>query len=70
MPEGDTAHRTARRLAQALVGDVLVHTDFRVPRAATSDLAGEEVVASLARGKHLLLRLHKPGAVRAQRRPA
>lgn len=57
MPEGDTVHRTARRLEQALVGEVLTRTDFRVPQAATSDLAGAEVVASLARGKHLLLRI-------------
>lgn len=57
MPEGDTVHRTARALRAALVGSSLVRTDFRVPRLATVDLSGQEVVSSVARGKHLLLRI-------------
>ncbi|WP_235735062.1 Fpg/Nei family DNA glycosylase [Nocardioides alcanivorans] len=57
MPEGDTVHRTARRLGAALRGRALTGTDFRVPALATTDLTGEVVVESLARGKHLLLRI-------------
>ena len=56
MPEGDTVHRTARRLHRALAGQPLTGTDFRVPRLATTDLTGSLVVESIARGKHLLTR--------------
>jgi endonuclease VIII len=56
VPEGDTVHLTASRLHRALAGRVLVSTDFRVPRFATSDLAGQRVREVVARGKHLLLR--------------
>ena len=57
MPEGDTVHRTARSLAAALDGETLSATDFRVPEFATHDLAGQPVTGSIARGKHLLLRI-------------
>lgn len=57
MPEGDTVWRTARSLDRALSGQVLTTTDFRVPQLAAADLAGEEVVGTLARGKHLLTRI-------------
>ena len=57
MPEGDTVHRTARRLHRALSGGVLTRTDFRVPQHATADLAGARVVETVARGKHLLTRI-------------
>ena len=57
MPEGDTVHRTARRLDRALSGSVLSRTDFRVPSLATTDLSGIEVVGTAARGKHLLTRM-------------
>ena len=57
MPEGDTVHRTARRLHRALSGHELTRTDFRVPQLATTDLAGYRVVESVARGKHLLTRM-------------
>ncbi len=57
MPEGDTVWRTARHLDQALSGSTLVETDFRVPAHATLDLAGQEVVETVARGKHLLTRI-------------
>jgi endonuclease-8 len=56
MPEGDTVHLTAARLHRALAGRILVSTDFRVPRFATADLAGQRVREVIARGKHLLLR--------------
>lgn len=57
MPEGDTVWRTAKHLHQALSGQVLVETGFRVPAHATLDLSGQQVVATLSRGKHLLTRI-------------
>ncbi|MCF2532809.1 DNA-formamidopyrimidine glycosylase family protein [Yinghuangia soli] len=56
MPEGDTIFQVAGRLREALAGRVLRHTDFRVPRHATADLAGREVLGVASRGKHLLIR--------------
>jgi endonuclease VIII len=56
VPEGDVVWYTARRLHQALAGRVLTRSDFRVPRYATVDLAGQTVTEALARGKHLLIR--------------
>ncbi|MCK1798770.1 DNA glycosylase [Streptomyces sp. XM4193] len=57
MPEGDTVWRTARQLNDALAGSELVSADLRVPRLATVDLVGREVLETLPRGKHLLTRL-------------
>lgn len=57
MPEGDTVFRTARGLEEALAGGEVTRFDLRVPQAATVDLTGQPVVSSLARGKHLLLRI-------------
>jgi endonuclease VIII len=57
VPEGDTVWRTARSLDRALSGRVLTTTDFRVPSFATVSLAGEPVVETVARGKHLLTRI-------------
>ncbi|HET6533186.1 MAG TPA: zinc finger domain-containing protein [Actinoplanes sp.] len=59
MPEGDTVWNTARVVERALVGDVLVKSDFRVPQLATTDLAGFTVTSSGSRGKHLLLRVER-----------
>jgi len=56
MPEGDIVWYTARRLHEALGGKVLTRSDFRVPRLATADLAGDVVTETVARGKHLLTR--------------
>ena len=56
MPEGDVVWRTARRLSEALAGQVLTRSDFRVPRYATVDLRGQLVTEAVARGKHLLIR--------------
>jgi formamidopyrimidine-DNA glycosylase len=56
MPEGDTVLHAAARLHQALAGERLLATDFRVPRFATADLSGQTVREVAARGKHLLLR--------------
>jgi endonuclease-8 len=57
MPEGDTVWLTARRLREALAGEVLVAADLRVPRLATTDLAGRRVEDVVPRGKHLLARV-------------
>jgi endonuclease-8 len=57
MPEGDTVFRTARRLDEALVGSEVTRFDLRVPRFATVDLTGQPIIASIPRGKHLLLRI-------------
>ncbi|MFJ6651327.1 DNA-formamidopyrimidine glycosylase family protein [Microbacterium sp. NPDC091313] len=57
MPEGDTVHRAAQRLAEALVGDAVTRFDIRVPRSAVADLRGESVSSVVARGKHLLERI-------------
>ena len=57
MPEGDTVWRACKRLDQALAGQELTRTDFRVPSLATTDLSGRSVLEVVARGKHLLMRL-------------
>ncbi|WP_156759045.1 DNA-formamidopyrimidine glycosylase family protein [Microbacterium karelineae] len=57
MPEGDTVHRTARRLHEVLAGEILTRFDLRVPHAATADLTGERVESVRAVGKHLLHRI-------------
>ena len=56
MPEGDTVWLTAKRLHQALAGQVLLTTDFRVPAPATTNLSGQTVVETVPLGKHLLTR--------------
>jgi endonuclease-8 len=57
VPEGDVVWRTAQRLDRALSGGVLVAADLRWPSLATADLTGRTVLATVARGKHLLTRL-------------
>jgi len=56
VPEGDTVFLAATRLHQALAGQRLLATDFRVPGAATADLAGQVVREVVPKGKHLLFR--------------
>jgi endonuclease-8 len=56
VPEGDTVWLAAKRMHDALAGHVLVRSDFRVPRLATTDLRGRTVVEVVARGKHMLTR--------------
>jgi endonuclease-8 len=56
VPEGDVVWSTARRLHEALAGRVLTRSDFRVPRYATVNLAGQTVSEAVSRGKHLLIR--------------
>ncbi len=50
-------YRTARLLRDALEGEMLTGSDFRVPAFATLDLAGERVDSVVSRGKHLLIRV-------------
>ncbi|MEU6845509.1 DNA-formamidopyrimidine glycosylase family protein [Streptomyces sp. NPDC046716] len=57
MPEGDTVLQAAKRLHTALAGQVLTRSDLRVPRFATADLTGRDVLDVTARGKHLLTRI-------------
>jgi endonuclease VIII len=57
MPEGDAVWRTARQLHDALAGRILVRSDIRVPRYATTDLTGRSVTGAVSRGKHLLIRV-------------
>ncbi len=57
MPEGDTVWRSAHHLHQALAGDVLTLSDFRVPEFATVDLSGQTVDEAVSRGKHILIRV-------------
>ena len=64
MPEGDTVHRAARRLAEALEGRRVHTSDVRVPQHATVDLSGAVVDSVVARGKHLLMRIG-PSVVRS-----
>ena len=56
MPEGDVIWSTARRLREALAGQVLIRSDFRVPKFATVDLREQLVTEVESRGKHLLIR--------------
>jgi endonuclease VIII len=56
VPEGDVVWYTARRLHEALAGQVLTRSDFRVPQYATVDLVGRRVTEAVSRGKHLLIR--------------
>ena len=57
MPEGDTVWLAARRMHDALAGQALTRTDFRVPQLATVDLTGQCVTEVRSRGKHLLTRI-------------
>ncbi len=61
MPEGDSVWRAAAQLHAALAGQQLLASDFRVPRFATLNLAGWTVTEVVPRGKHLLMRVRRPG---------
>jgi endonuclease VIII len=60
MPEGDTIHRAARRVGEALVGQDIVSIETPHPRHSRDRwperLAGRDVRAVDARGKHLFIR--------------
>lgn len=53
--------RAARQLHEALAGQTLTASDFRVPRFATLNLSGWTVTEVVPRGKHLLMRVKGPG---------
>jgi endonuclease-8 len=57
VPEGDTVWLAAQRLHEALSGQVLLGSDFRVPQLAETDLSGRQVLEVVPRGKHLLTRV-------------
>jgi endonuclease-8 len=57
VPEGDTVWLTAKILNDALAGQALTSTDFRVPQLATADLSGRTVREVIPRGKHILMRV-------------
>jgi endonuclease-8 len=57
VPEGDTVWLAGRRLREALGGQLLTGSDFRVPRLATADLSGRRILDVASRGKHLLTRV-------------
>jgi endonuclease-8 len=56
VPEGDTLHRIARVLTQALVGRPITGVESPVPAVARAGLVGRVVVAVEAQGKNLLIR--------------
>jgi len=60
VPEGDSVWRAAHQLHEALAGQTLLASDFRVPRFATLNLAGWTVDEVVPRGKHLLMRVVSP----------
>ncbi|MGK3650254.1 Fpg/Nei family DNA glycosylase [Pseudarthrobacter enclensis] len=64
MPEGDSVWRAAHQLHQALAGQELIASDFRVPRFATLNLAGWTMEEVVPRGKHLLMRVTGPDSKR------
>lgn len=64
MPEGDTVWLAARRMNEALAGQRVTVSDFRVPQLATTDLRGQLVLEVLSRGKHMLTRLQDPATGR------
>lgn len=60
--------RTALALDAALSGRILTSSDFRVPRFATVDLRGQQVVETVAVGKHLLTRTDHGLTIHSHRR--
>lgn len=57
MPEGDSVYLLARRLDRSLLGRRISRGDLRVPRHATADLSGRDILEHVTYGKHLLTRL-------------
>ncbi|CAN5884958.1 Fpg/Nei family DNA glycosylase [soil metagenome] len=56
MPEGDSVWRAGRQLNRGLADQVVVRSDFRVPRHATADVSGRRIIGTQTHGKHLLTR--------------
>jgi endonuclease VIII len=55
MPEGDTIHRSATRLARALVGKKVARFESGQPELSRVKMVGREVTQVAARGKHLAM---------------
>lgn len=55
MPEGDSVHRAAARIHEALAGRTLDRAELRVPRFSAVDLTGRVVEEARSRGKHLFV---------------
>ena len=66
MPEGDTVHRAAGRIHAAMAGHRLTRADLRVPKCATINLEGREVLGARAVGKHLFIDVGEPGESRGE----
>ncbi len=56
MPEGDTVWLAAQRLREALAGNLITRSDFRLPALATASVTGRTVLDVAPVGKHLLMR--------------
>lgn len=61
MPEGDTVHRLAQRMA-SLTGRLITASDFRVPQLATASLTGRRIERVWAWGKNLYWDCARDGA--------
>ena len=61
MPEGDTVHRLAERMA-SLQGRLITASDFRVPQLATASLTGRRIERVWAWGKNLYWDCTRPGS--------
>ena len=57
MPEGDTIHRAARNLHEALAGKVITRFETVLPKLEKYDVAGRTIERVHAVGKHLLIEL-------------
>lgn len=57
MPEGDTIHRAASQMRQAIDDSTIVEASARRDLMVTSKLLGKRVCAVRAQGKHLFLHL-------------
>ncbi len=64
MPEGDTIKYLTTRLHAALAGRTIVHAEFNVPKHATVNVDGYQIVDVVPRGKHILMRLESPAGER------
>ena len=62
MPEGDTVWLAARRMDQALAGQVVTRFELRTPALALVDLTGSTVRSVAPVGKHMLTRFDDPRA--------
>jgi endonuclease VIII len=63
MPEGDTIFRTAARLRPVLEGRRIDAAECRDPQLGAETLAGRQITAVEARGKHLLIHLDDARAI-------